>query len=299
MSQIFVLLSCLSLASAFVVPNAVFHTYRSQDELGGYHFGYSGGPSSRSEHRDHLGVVRGAYNLVDANGEVQRYQYISDALGYRLISGSHLPVAPTHVVPEVDATLVALVGPDPIEETPEVMAARAAFEAEFSKALGSAKAVNIIPVESSKPVEESPVEEAAPAEPESPIAEIAPTKSETEVTEPEAAEPEAESPIAEIAPTKSEAEAAPAETEVAPVEPEVPVAELPVTEAAPAEPKAETPVEEAAATEPEAESPIAEIAPTKSEAEAAPVEPEVAPVAETAPAEPEAESAIADNIILA
>ena len=144
--QIFVLLSCLSLASAFVVPNAVFHTYRSQDELGGYHFGYSGGPSSRSEHRDHLGVVRGAYNLVDANGEIQRYQYISDALGYRLISGSHLPVAPISVavapaVPEV----VALVGPAPVEETAEVRMARETFEAAFRKATDAAAAASAKP----------------------------------------------------------------------------------------------------------------------------------------------------------
>lgn len=57
---------------------------RSQDELGGYHFSYSGGPTSRTETRDHAGVVRGAYSYIDPNGEHQEYQYIADKGGYRV-----------------------------------------------------------------------------------------------------------------------------------------------------------------------------------------------------------------------
>merc|ERR1711962_114849 len=162
MSRLLVLLALVSLSSAFVVPNAVFHTYRSQDELGGYHFGYSGGPSSRAEQRDHLGVVRGAYNLIDANGNVQKYQYISDALGYRIISGTHLPVVPT--VSVVGTPVVTLEGPEPVQETPEVAEARAAFDVLYKKAADAAAAATLKAAEPSpvsadaSPVDTTPVE---------------------------------------------------------------------------------------------------------------------------------------------
>merc|ERR1719342_571058 len=45
--------------------------YHSQDELGQYSFGYSGGPSNRAETRDAYGNVRGAYTYIDSNGETQ------------------------------------------------------------------------------------------------------------------------------------------------------------------------------------------------------------------------------------
>jgi len=155
MSPLILLLSCFSLASAWVVPNAVFHNYMSQDELGSYHFGYSGGPSSRAEHRDHFGIVRGAYNLVGANGEIQRYGYISDALGYRLTSGQeHLPVAPAPL-PYVAPSLP--VGPAPVEETAEVKLARENFDAEFRKAVAAKTAAAVAPAE---PEAESPAAEA-------------------------------------------------------------------------------------------------------------------------------------------
>lgn len=138
------------MASAAIAPQPIYSSFRSQDELGGYHFGYSGGPTSRAEHRDHKGVVRGAYNYVDGDGTVHKYEYISDNLGYRLVSGSGLPVAPVHVyelpvapvapvVPFV-APVAPLVAPKPVEETPEVKAARAVFEAAFRKAAAAAAA---------------------------------------------------------------------------------------------------------------------------------------------------------------
>merc|ERR1711915_537323 len=140
MSRLLVLAAMASLSSAFVVPNAVFHTYRSQDELGGYHFGYSGGPSSRAEQRDHLGVVRGAYNSIDGDGNVQKYQYISDALGFRILSGTHLPVVPTVPVVVGGPAVVKLMGPEPVQETVEVAEARKAFDALYKKADAAAAA---------------------------------------------------------------------------------------------------------------------------------------------------------------
>ena len=77
----------------------------------------------------------------------QRYQYISDALGYRLISGSHLPVAPVHVPA------------NPTEETAEVKAARATHEALFRKAADAAAAAPVAAAPA-KPEAETPVADA-------------------------------------------------------------------------------------------------------------------------------------------
>lgn len=143
--QLILFLAGISAATAAIAPQPVYTQFRSQDELGGYHFGYSGGPSSRAEQRDHNGVVRGAYTLVDANGLVQKYEYISDALGYRLLSGTNLPVAPVHIfspipTPVVSSFVAPLVAPVPVQETPEVKAARANFEALYRKAAAAAAA---------------------------------------------------------------------------------------------------------------------------------------------------------------
>ena len=80
---------------------------------------------------------------MDDAGTVQKFEYISDALGYRLLSGTHLPVAP--VAPVVEVAPVAPVFsavdiPQPVEETAAVKAARAKFEAEFKKAADAAAA---------------------------------------------------------------------------------------------------------------------------------------------------------------
>jgi len=130
------LLALAASAAAFVVPQPVFRNFHSQDELGGFHFGFSGGPSSRAEHRDHLGVVRGSYNLVDALGNVQKYTYIAGPhTGFQLLSGTHLPVGPAPVAVPAVAPLVA---PVPVEETPEVAAARSAHLAALEKAAADA-----------------------------------------------------------------------------------------------------------------------------------------------------------------
>ncbi|XP_068221009.1 cuticle protein 6-like [Palaemon carinicauda] len=112
--------------------------YHAQDELGQYSFGYSGGPSSRSETRDAFGVVRGSFNYVDSEGKVQTQHYVADALGFR-VSATNLPVAPD--APEAPAPL-ALPGPlpEPVQDTPEVAAAKVAFKAAFDEAAAAAEA---------------------------------------------------------------------------------------------------------------------------------------------------------------
>ena len=64
--------------------------YHAQDELGQYNYGYSNGDSSKVETKSADGVVRGSYSYIDANGLLQRVQYISDALGFR-VAGTNLP----------------------------------------------------------------------------------------------------------------------------------------------------------------------------------------------------------------
>merc|ERR1711997_991461 len=65
--------------------------YHSQDDIGQYSFGYSNGESVKQEVKTADGVVRGAYQYVDANGIVQTVNYIADALGFR-VGATNLPV---------------------------------------------------------------------------------------------------------------------------------------------------------------------------------------------------------------
>merc|ERR1711997_661169 len=65
--------------------------YHSQDDIGQYSFGYANGESVKQEVKTADGVVRGAYQYVDANGIVQAVNYIADALGFR-VGATNLPV---------------------------------------------------------------------------------------------------------------------------------------------------------------------------------------------------------------
>ncbi|XP_015372426.1 PREDICTED: cuticle protein 19.8-like [Diuraphis noxia] len=79
-----------------VYPLPVHHApattqYHSQDELGQYAYGYSGGPSSKHEQRTADGVTSGGYSYVDANGIVQSLAYVSDPVNGFRVSGTNLP----------------------------------------------------------------------------------------------------------------------------------------------------------------------------------------------------------------
>ena len=54
--------------SPLVVPQVVLSKYHSQDEKGGYSWGYEGGPTSRKETRDHEGRVEGEYAYSGPEG---------------------------------------------------------------------------------------------------------------------------------------------------------------------------------------------------------------------------------------
>ena len=71
-----------------------------------------------------------AYSYVDANGKLQRVEYVADGLGFR-VADSRLPVAPVYdgVAPTFNPVL-----PVAPEDTPEVKAARAAHMAALEAA---------------------------------------------------------------------------------------------------------------------------------------------------------------------
>ncbi|ROT77573.1 Cuticle protein 6 [Penaeus vannamei] len=74
--------------------DVVLSQFHSQNELGGYEYGYEGGPSAKHEVRTPDGVTRGSYSYVDANGELQTVSYVADDLhGFRVLA-SNLPEGP-------------------------------------------------------------------------------------------------------------------------------------------------------------------------------------------------------------
>eukprot|EP00095_Tigriopus_kingsejongensis_P008951 snap_masked-scaffold199_size265817-processed-gene-1.32 protein:Tk08951 transcript:snap_masked-scaffold199_size265817-processed-gene-1.32-mRNA-1 annotation:"conserved hypothetical protein" len=104
----------------FSTPYAPIQSqYHAQDEFGGFSFGYESQDSAKSERRRADGVTRGQYSYVDANGQLQSVEYVSDAFNGFQVSGTNIPVTQPYVV----------------QDTPEVVAARAAFQKAFDDAL--------------------------------------------------------------------------------------------------------------------------------------------------------------------
>ncbi|KMQ93252.1 cuticle protein 6 [Lasius niger] len=99
------LVHCL-IAAGLAKP-AVFLGY--QDSLGQYSFGYSAPGSARSEVRTSNGATRGTYSYVDESGVIQTAQYVADGENGFRVFATNLPQAPL-----------------PVQDTPEVMAARTA-----------------------------------------------------------------------------------------------------------------------------------------------------------------------------
>ena len=73
--------------------------YHSQDDFGGYNYGYSNPLSSKQEFKSPDGITQGSYSYVDAYGLLQTVNYVSDALGFR-VAATNLPVAPVATVDE-------------------------------------------------------------------------------------------------------------------------------------------------------------------------------------------------------
>jgi hypothetical protein len=103
-----------------VVPVGLATQYHSQDALGQYSYGYSDGLSSKNEVKTSDGVTRGGYSYVDSNGIVQSATYTADAVNGFKVSATNLPVAPKAGPTDV---------PSPVQDTPEVAAAKIAHKA--------------------------------------------------------------------------------------------------------------------------------------------------------------------------
>merc|ERR1712183_1025004 len=143
------------------VPSPVVSSqFHSQDEFGNLAHGYNTlNIAKHEEGNAYLGVT-GSYTYIDANGIPQTTNYIADGLGFR-VQATNLPVAPA--LPEVapleapvfdlkapvfdlkapifegKAPVFNLVGPAPVEDTEEVKAAKAEFQAKFDEAASREK----------------------------------------------------------------------------------------------------------------------------------------------------------------
>ena len=87
-------------------------------------------------------MTTGSYQYIDANGLLQTVNYVADPVNGFRVAATNLPVAPAApAAPEV-APLVApvfnLEGPAPVEDTAEVVAAKAEFQAAFDAAAAAA-----------------------------------------------------------------------------------------------------------------------------------------------------------------
>jgi len=112
-----------SVAAVPAAPHAQqFHT---QDEFGNLAFGYSNPNSARREEGNTwTGVRTGGWSWVDANGVLQNTEYVADGAGFR-VQASNLPVAPVFDPVLPVAPVYTGVAPAPVEDTPEVAAAKA------------------------------------------------------------------------------------------------------------------------------------------------------------------------------
>merc|ERR1711971_84612 len=163
-------------------PHNPSSAFAAQDEFGNTQYGYSNLNSQKHEVGNTYTGVQGSYSYVDANGVVQTTNYIADGLGFR-VQATNLPVAP--VAPEVEPLVAPVhvydlpvapvheyvlpvapvydgVAPAPVEDTPEVAAAKAAHLA----LLAGAEAPAAVEVEAEAPVAveaEAVVEAEAPA----------------------------------------------------------------------------------------------------------------------------------------
>merc|ERR1711910_112106 len=156
-------------APVVAAPIAPSSQFQAQDEFGNTQYGYSNLNSQKHEVGNTYTGVQGSYSYVDANGVVQTTNYIADGLGFR-VQATNLPVAP--VAPEVEPLVAPVhvydlpvapvydgVAPAPVEDTPEVAAAKAAHLA----LLAGAEAPAAVEAEAPAAVEvEAPGEEEAP-----------------------------------------------------------------------------------------------------------------------------------------
>merc|ERR1712142_1453307 len=112
-------------AAPYAAPAFTGSQFHAQDEFGNLQYGYSNLNSVKHEVGNTYGGVSGGYSYVDANGQLQRVEYVADGLGFR-VADSRLPVAPEFNPEPLVAPVYDGVAPEPVKDTPEVAEARAA-----------------------------------------------------------------------------------------------------------------------------------------------------------------------------
>jgi len=122
----------ISPAISYAVPSVTKTQYHAQDELGQASYGYAHPGQAHAAVRDAAGNVRGSYAYINPEGKEVRVEYVADHGGFRVASNA-LPVGP--VAPAPVQHVAQLVGPAPVQDTPEVIQARAAHAVAHQEAL--------------------------------------------------------------------------------------------------------------------------------------------------------------------
>merc|ERR1712002_127153 len=133
-----------AIAATPYAPYAPSSQFQAQDEFGNLNYGYSNLNSAKSEVGNTYAGVTGGYSYVDANGQLQKVEYIADGAGFR-VADSRLPVfnpeplvAPTFNPELPVAPVYTGVAPEPVADTPEVAEAKAAHAAALEAAAAAA-----------------------------------------------------------------------------------------------------------------------------------------------------------------
>merc|ERR1712142_605784 len=71
-------------AAPYAAPAFTGSQFHAQDEFGNLQYGYSNLNSVKHEVGNTYGGVSGGYSYVDANGQLQRVEYVADGLGFRV-----------------------------------------------------------------------------------------------------------------------------------------------------------------------------------------------------------------------
>ena len=129
---------------AAVPAASVSSQYHAQDELGQFNYGYADGLSSKYETRRFDGATSGGYSYIDADGKLQSVSYTADDVNGFQVKATNLPVAPVADLAAPEFNLEAPVfdgkAPEPVQDTPEVAAAKAEFAKLYADAAAAAAA---------------------------------------------------------------------------------------------------------------------------------------------------------------
>ena len=146
----------LAYSAAVYQPVPTSSQWHAQSGLGDYVYGYQAGPSAKSEVKTLDGITQGSYSYVDAASKLQTVNYVADSLGFR-VAATNLPTPPVY-----DGK-----APEPVEDTPEVKAAKAEHLSLVAKAKNGEAVVvvpEVAPLKAPEPVEDTVEVKAAKAE---------------------------------------------------------------------------------------------------------------------------------------